>query len=92
MTNKDSGSKEFFGSGSKGQFKEVAELLDKLEGAIELEKDSDVCEIFKDREGLEGKNHDNLRQNLRYLEESRVSEEERRKCVTKWKKESYGYG
>ena len=41
--------------------------MDKLEGAIELEEESnDVCEIFKDEEGLEGKVHDTLILHLYY--------------------------
>ena len=39
----------------------MEEYPDKLEGAIELEEESyNVCEIFKDEEGLEGKIHDTL--------------------------------
>ena len=36
--------------------------MDKLEGAIELEECNDVCEIFKDKEGLEGEIHDKLKE------------------------------
>ena len=44
---------------SKEKIERAEEYLDKLEGALELEEESnDICEIFKDEEGLEGKIHD----------------------------------
>ena len=51
---------------SKENIERVEEYLDKLEGAIELEEESnDTYEIFKE-EGLEGKVHDTLIQFLDY--------------------------
>ena len=50
------------------------ELLDRLEGAIRIENESDVCEIFKDEENIEGKVHDTLRRHLSYWEKTGASE------------------
>ena len=54
---------------SKEKIERVEEYLDKLEGVIELEEESDdVCEIFKDKEGLEGKIQDTMIQHIDYQE------------------------
>ena len=54
---------------SKENIERVEEYLDKLEGVIELEEESDdVCEIFKDKEGLEGKIQDTMIQHIDYQE------------------------
>ena len=52
---------------NKESIEKAEEYLDKLEGVIELEEESnDIVEIFKDKEGIEGKIHDTLIHHLYY--------------------------
>ena len=58
---KDNRGTKLFDDISKEKIEKAEEFFYKLEGMIELEDDTDMCEIFKDNEGLEGKVYNTLR-------------------------------
>ena len=46
---------------------------DKLEGVVEMEEE-DICEIFKEEEGVKDRIHDTLSCHVRYWEETEASD------------------